>query len=584
MRQTIQFLSFRSLMTVILVLMPYSALADFYVSPTGDDSNSGSEAAPFATLTRAQLAVREIVAQGLKGDLRVVLREGTYPLVTPLTFTPDDSGTEAYSITYAAYPDESVLISGGVTLSNWKPIGNNRWTLAVPTVAEGLRGFRQLFVDGQRLTRGRFPNAPELMRVERVSDDLTEIVLDTSPPLQDFTGMNAELVMYQNWSVSRVGIDSSSDRSLEMKNPMGWVGHGPATSASPDKPTYIENALALVDIPGEWYLDETSGLLTYQAADGEDPNTRHFVLPVANALLQVTGTMDKPVRNLHFEGIQFAHTRWERPAFGYMGIQAGHYGTDMKAPTYVLPLALSFLYAEHCSITNATITHTGACAIGFGAGTRNNLVERCTLDDIGGNGIMVGWRGSGEMSPGPEGEDRYLSADWVHAEDVPDTNTISGNVIQRCGAIQHGAVGIFDAFARGTRITHNVIRDLPYSGISVGFRWNESETSQRDTLIAYNHVHDTMNMLADGGCLYTLGYQPGTIIRGNVFHDAHRSPFAHGGAPNNGIFFDQGSKGYMVENNSIYNTSGDSIRFNQTNADNMEWNNNHFSIGANPPD
>ncbi len=560
--------------------MPVAASTDFYVSLQGRDENPGTEDAPFATLTRAQAAVREIIARGLSADVRVVLREGAYPLVAPLQFEPEDSGTETYRVTYAAHPDETVLISGGRSIGGWTAIGDNRWTVRIPEVENGQWRFRQLFVDGHRLTRGRFPNAPDLMHVESVSDDLTEIVLDTSPPLNDFAGMNAELVMYQNWSISRVGVASSSGRSMKTEHPMGWVGHGDATSASPAKPTYVENALGLVDVAGEWYLDEASGVLTYQAAEGENPNERNFIAPVADALVHVAGTANRPVRNLHFEGIHFAHTRWERPSFGYLGIQAGHYGTGVKEPTYVLPLAISFHYAEQCGIANATIAHTGACAIGFGAGTRRNRVERCTLSDIGGNGVMVGWRGSGELTPGPDGEDRYLSADWVHAEDVPQANTITENIIEQCGAISHGCVGVFDAFAERTRITHNVVRDLPYSGFSVGFRWNESETSQRNTLIAYNHVHDTMKMLADGGCLYTLGYQPGTVIRGNVFHDVHRSAFAHGGAPNNGIFFDQGSKGYLVEDNTIYSTSGESIRFNQTDADNMEWKNNHFSIGA----
>ena len=108
-----------------------------------------------------------------------------------------------------------------------------------------------------------------------------------------------------------------------------------------------------------------------------------------------------------------------------------------------------------------------------------------------------------------------------------------------------------------------------------------SASSQRDTHIEYNHVYDTMKMLADGGCLYTLGLQPGTVIRGNVFHNVHRSRYAHGGAPNNGIFFDEGSTGMQVVGNTIYDTSGDPVRFNQTNAGNMTWEDNVFGVGIN---
>lgn len=553
--------------------------ADFYVATDGLDTNKGTLKAPYATIATAQKAVRERIAEGLTEDITVILRGGTYYLEAPLHFRGPDSGTPEHAITYRAYPGETVLLSGGRGISGWTAGENNQWTTSLPEVAAGSWQFRQLFVDGERLPRGRFPNAPGLLRVAGVSEDLTGIVLDGSPGIENLAGMNAELVMFQNWSISRARISSSSDRTLALEYPMGWVGHGPMTSASTGKPTYVENALALVDVPGEWYLDETTGILTYQAAEGEDPNSRSFVAPVLESLVSVEGTAEAPLYNIHFEGIDFAHTRWELPAFGYMGIQAGHYGTKIEEPTYVLPLALSFVYAEQCSVSQSSLQHMGACAIGFGAGARSNRVEACTLTDIGANGIMVGWRGRGEMAPETQDEDSFLSADWRQPMDVPLANVVTRNRIQRCGAVNHGSVAIFDAFAQGTEITQNVISDLPYTGISIGFRWNESKTSQQKTLVAENHVYDTMKMLADGGCLYTLGFQPETVIRDNLFHDVHRSAFAHGGAPNNGIFFDQGSKGYTVENNTIYNTSGEPIRFNQTNDENMTWKNNRLGVG-----
>jgi len=569
---------------LLLVAATFNAVpadkADFYVAADGSDNNPGTLEAPLASLDAARSAVQAKIASGLKGDITVYLRGGTYLMEKPVEFTSLDSGTRDHKITYASYPGETALLSGGRAITGWEKGEGNRWTVTLPEVAEGGWRFRQLFADGERLPRGRYPNAPDLARVAGVSDDLTGIVLDSSPGIENLAGMNAELVMFQNWSISRAAITSSSDRTVKLQNPMGWVGHGAMTSASNNKPAYIENALDLVDVPGEWYLDEASGTLTYQAAEGEDPNARSFVAPVAESLLEIRGTAEEPIRNLHFAGIDFAHTRWPLPEFGYMGIQAGHYGTSIEEPTYVLPLAITFLYAEGCSIANARIAHLGACGIGFGAGARGNRVEGCTLTDIGGNGIMVGWRGVGEMAQETDDEDSYLSADWTRPVDVPLDNVLTGNLVERCGAVNHGCVGIFDAFAQGTQITHNVVRDMPYTGISVGFRWNESNTSQRDTLVAHNHVHDTMKMLADGGCLYTLGFQPGTVIRNNVFHGVHRSSFAHGGAPNNGIFFDQGSKGLHVEDNVIYDTSGDPIRFNQTDADNMTWNNNRFGIGA----
>jgi hypothetical protein len=141
-------------------------------------------------------------------------------------------------------------------------------------------------------------------------------------------------------------------------------------------------------------------------------------------------------------------------------------------------------------------------------------------------------------------------------------------------------VGLFVAFTESTHIHHNVVTDMPYTGISVGFRWNTTPTSQKECVVEFNHISDVMKMLADGGGIYTLGLQPGTVLCGNWIHGIHRSAFAHGGAPNNGIFFDEGSKGFLVERNLIYDAHGGPIRFNQCQEGWHTWRDN--TLGKEP--
>ncbi len=64
-----------AIIVMLLSTISMPALAvEFHVSPTGDDSNAGTQAAPFATLTRARDAIREWKAGApLDQPLRVVI-------------------------------------------------------------------------------------------------------------------------------------------------------------------------------------------------------------------------------------------------------------------------------------------------------------------------------------------------------------------------------------------------------------------------------------------------------------------------------------------------------------------------------
>ena len=54
--------------------------AEYYVAPGGRDENPGSKSKPFATLERARDEVRKLVAAGLKANVTVWIRSGTYKL------------------------------------------------------------------------------------------------------------------------------------------------------------------------------------------------------------------------------------------------------------------------------------------------------------------------------------------------------------------------------------------------------------------------------------------------------------------------------------------------------------------------
>jgi hypothetical protein len=134
---------------------------DLYVSPKGNDLWTGrlpdpdptGKDGPLASLGRARQIIQEKKTAGkLSATMTVWLRGGTYPLTSPLEFTPADSAP----VTYSAYPGEEPVLEGGKRISGWRVEARNGQIVWVADL-EGFRYFRQLFVNGERRMRARLP-------------------------------------------------------------------------------------------------------------------------------------------------------------------------------------------------------------------------------------------------------------------------------------------------------------------------------------------------------------------------------------------------------------------------------------------
>ena len=110
----------------------------------------------------------------------------------------------------------------------------------------------------------------------------------------------------------------------------------------------------------------------------------------------------------------------------------------------------------------------------------------------------------------------------------------------------------------GTKIEDNTIRYLPYTGISFGWMWDTTATPCRENKIKANHIYKIMNTLSDGGGIYSLGQQPGSLIIDNLIHDVTVN---EGRAESNGMFLDEGTQELLVENNIIFNIARSPLRF-----------------------
>jgi hypothetical protein len=290
-----------------------------YVAPTGDDDWSGTLAdpnadrtdGPFATLQRAQQEVRQQNTGGPSTPITVLLRAGVYRQHEPLVFTPEDSGTEAFPVTYAAYPGEHPVISGGVPITRWKQDGH-LWSTSVPKTVEGKPWrFNQLFVDDQRRTRARTPNRGQFFRTDGpTSAGANRSFYFHEGDIQQWDRLqDAIAVVYHSWETSIHHIRSVDleSCSVQLREPAPW----PMGRWQRQQRYFVENVFEALDEPGEWYWNSSTGQLTYWPMPGETLGQVEIVAPlITSTLLDIVGdpAEDRYVQHLHFRGIAFQHT------------------------------------------------------------------------------------------------------------------------------------------------------------------------------------------------------------------------------------------------------------------------------------
>lgn len=141
--------------------------AERFVSTEGNDAWSGTLPAPnadgtdgpFATLSRAREAVRELRAAAPDEPVTVTVRGGTYYLGEPLVLSGADSGASGAPVRWQAHPDETVVLSGGRPITGpWQPGEGETFVTRVPEVADGEWYFRLLRVGEEWAIRARYPN------------------------------------------------------------------------------------------------------------------------------------------------------------------------------------------------------------------------------------------------------------------------------------------------------------------------------------------------------------------------------------------------------------------------------------------
>ena len=530
----------RIIVSALALVTTLAPATDFHVATTGDDSNPGTRAAPFATPQHARDAIRAAKQKGDRGPFSVQLAGGFYPLAETLEFSAQDSGTKDAPIVWHSAPNEQAVLSGGRAVRGFREStlnGVRRWAVELPEVKSGALTFRQLFVStgGQPFQRRYRPHIG-MKRVAGLTGSpkrsntsgARSAQLDFRFAPGDFKAWDnlsdVEVVVLHVWSSSRLFV-----RTVDTgKNIVTFTGM-PTFAVNQDglQPYFIENVKEELKEPGEWYLDRPTGVLTYLPHPDESLANTQVVVPRLVKLMTLAGDYRSSslVEYLTFDHLAFSHNESPLPREGYGGSQGN---PDV-------PAAIELTGAKNCIFQRCTVLQTGNYGIGIGLGSQDNAVLGCRLYDLGGGGIKVG--------------DIRMKAD-AKSPELPTGNRVENCAISDGGLMYFSANAVWAGIVRDTVIRHNKIWNFSYSGIALGWAWHDKPTSCAGNRIESNAISNVLTLIADGASIYTLGRQPGTVIRGNVVRDNLKSPFANH-YWQLGLYLDEGSSEMLVENNLV---------------------------------
>jgi len=428
-----------------------------FVSPDGDDGNSGTESEPLRTFRGAQLAARELKKQR-SGELTVYCRAGTYYLPETVVFTPEDSGEQQAPIVYASYPGEQVVLSGGSRIEpHWTPYRDDILQTPGPPGTDT----DQLFVNGKRQVLARYPNydpnarylngwaadaiSPE--RVKRWADPRGGYI----QALQEF--------LWGSLSYEITGKDANGNLTYVG----GWQTNRPALMHKEYR--YVENIFEELDAPGEWFLDKKKNILYYYPPDGLD--MENVVVEVARLkhLVEMRGTSQSPVRWISLRNLIFRHTL----------------RTFMKTREPLLRSdwciyrggALFFAGTEDCRVEECMFDQLGGNCVFVSNYNRRFHAIKCHLAEACANGIAFVGDPNAVRSPLFNYDERHTIeeldlAPGPKSDNYPKDCSVDDCLIYRTGRVEKQTAPIEIDMARCITVRHVSAYDVPRAGINIG--------------------------------------------------------------------------------------------------------------------
>lgn len=455
----------------------------YFVAPSGDDANPGTLRKPFATLQRAQQAMRRKCGG-------VFLRSGTYYLSAPLVFTSEDSGTGKTPAVFQNYKDESPVISGGVRLEHldWQPFTNGVFRARVPADLQT----EEIFVSGDRQILARYPNFdPKAKYFDGFAADAISpqrVARWADPAGGYYHAMHPALWGDFTWRIT--GKDASNQVKLEG----GWQNNRGAAAHRDIR--FVENIFEELDAPGEWFLNSRTHTLYFYPPAGIDLKNAVVEATRLRTLVEFRGDEEHPVKWITLRGLTFR--------------QAARTVMDTREPLVRSDWAIYrggailFNGAEDCALEDGFIDQVGGNAIFVNNYNRRVAVRGTQIARAGASGIC--FVGDPQAARSPL-FNYYQTHQLAEIDRTPGPKTdnypadclVDNCLIHLTGRVEKQTAGVEMDLARNITVRHCSIYDMPRAGINIG------DGCWGGHVIEFCDVFDTVKETGDHGSFNSWG-------------------------------------------------------------------------------
>ena len=562
------------LLSMVMALSGSICLAEpvhIYASPDG--------LSPHEALREAR-EMRRLHKVGASDTLYIHLAGGTYYLGETLFVRPEDSGTPSSPTVIIGAENGKSVLSGGVPLEmKGDDDDQPEYYYSYSLIRRKPIFVRQLWKGDEKVPHSSLVPLDSMINIIDFRKDEREVWI----PLATFQPFlkgdvvaelrNLEMILHQRWAIAILRVKDFAiegdivklsfeepESRLEFEHP--W----PQPVVNEDRGdgvlrTSSFNLLGGVCFlkPGTWFLDNGSGVLMYRPTEIEQNlSNSSFTAPVLQTIVEVNGSLERPVHDIIFRNISFQHAAWNRPSFkGHVTLQGGMYLLDAyKLQIPGLPekeylenqawierpeAAVSVRGGQRINFEGCEFTHLGATGLDYVWADSACVVKSCHFHDIGGTALALGAfpdRGFETHVPFRPVNMRELCSDFL----------IADNLIEDVTNEDWGCVGIGAGYVADCIIEHNIVRDVNYSGICVGWGWTPLDSGMKNNHIRSNKVYRFAKMLYDAGGIYTLSYMPGSTIEDNIIDEIYPPKYATN-LRGFYIYLDEATDGVTIRNN-----------------------------------